>query len=203
MEISKSTLVLVISIAMIILIVVLGCIFIAPSKNVKIDLNKKTNIVENKTTEFLGEKESYKDIEMGLDDMTEPLGTWSVLVSGSGLVSAQYMGDQGDKVARYEFSLTADEIQKFINLFIINDFVDIKVVDRQGVPDEGRAQILLTSANKEKQAMFMWVRDLTSSSVNYNERFVNILNEMKVLKEKAKTMEPTYLPIVPVEGPQK
>lgn len=144
---------------------------------------------KNVTATFLGSGAELQKIKMSLADTMYWSGGRDITVNGDGKSTVVTVWNDPTKKPRgfyrkeYELNLTNDEVKKIIDLFIENDFLTLKIKERQGVPDEPHPVITLTNANGESRALMKWEGDKV-------ERFDNIYAAFLALEQRAKATKP-------------
>ena len=136
----------------------------------------------NQTESFLGEYSDWQDSQIQLRDVHGLFGGVNLFISGSGKTIIELVGD-GLNEKRYELSLTETEHKNLINLFIENDFVNININNREGLPDEAKAEIILINSEGKISRIAKWESDK-------NSRFDKIYQQITQIQYKTKNTTP-------------
>lgn len=133
--------------------------------------------IENATSAFWGKRDQWADARIELHDVQALWGGRNITITESrALVEISKSGTKQAEL--YEVILVENEFEELINLFIVNDFLTIKVASRAGLPDEAKPEIVITNAEGEQHALAVWLGDLEK-----HERF-NVLYQALLYFEK-------------------
>src|SRR5258707_13896197 len=138
----------------------------------------------NATRTFLGDESRWSTASIELYDIQALWGGLRLYVAGPGRVIAQRVLP-GKVERRYEFELGAGEWKRLLDLFIENDFLTIKPLERPGIPDEARPSITLVNARGDKRLVAKW------AGVN-DERFDSLYSALTRLETFTTQLEPVY-----------
>lgn len=111
----------------------------------------------NATEQFLGATTDWPKCSLQLHDIHPLFGGTDVLVKGDGSGTARVVKRPADTT--YELQLTPEESSALRQLLIAKNFVDLKIPERRGVPDEARPQLILTNAAGKTFTLAKWAND--------------------------------------------
>ncbi|MFH0886630.1 MAG: hypothetical protein V1843_00520 [bacterium] len=138
----------------------------------------------NDTAQFLGPYRTKTIIE--LRDIQGLFGGRNIIVNGSGIatVEAVYVDPKTKKLAHktYTAQICKCDVENFLYMAIAKDFVNIKIKERLGVPDEARPTITITNFEGKKHSISKWANDS-------NERFDVLYSELLKIEDKVKKLK--------------
>ncbi|MEK6983675.1 MAG: hypothetical protein AABX33_03810 [Nanoarchaeota archaeon] len=143
------------------------------------------------TKKFLGSEDTWKDIQIQLNNIHGLWGGANTYISGSGRSTVLIVEPNRNQTSgpiqfvkrKYTFSLNQTETRKLIGIFIENDFVNIKVEERLGIPDETKPEIVLINPRGKNYSISKWANDK-------NDRFDNILKSIDLVVDQTQNLTP-------------
>lgn len=109
----------------------------------------------NATQQFLGAEAQWPAARIELHDVQGLWGGRRIHVAGTQRVMVQRV-ESALRETRYEFTLRRAELKRLLDLFVENDFLTIRPLERAGIPDEARPSIRLVNAGGEEWAVAKW-----------------------------------------------
>jgi hypothetical protein len=111
---------------------------------------------DNETARFLGAEPEWARIELRTIDTKK--GALHVAVCASGSVCFRLISTAQEE-RRFLFTIEKKDALALVNLAVEQDLLSAKQKERQGLPDEGRIEVLLENALGETRAVRRWSGD--------------------------------------------
>jgi len=139
----------------------------------------------NDTAQFLGPYSTKTIIE--LRDIQGIFGGRDVIINGSGIatIEAVYVDPKAGGLShnKYAVQICKCDVENFLNTAIANDFVNIKIPERLGVPDEARPTIIIINSSGNKHSVCKWAND---SDLRFDPLYTELLSIEKKSRQLKK-----------------
>ncbi|MCB9418861.1 MAG: hypothetical protein H6667_03600 [Ardenticatenaceae bacterium] len=134
----------------------------------------------NLTSDFLGNRYSWPNTKIELDDVQALYGGIHVYLPGETAFQAYVTRvAPGGSKTKYKLPLGRQEKDALCQLFIEQDFLSIEPEERPGIPDEARPAITLGNYTGKTHTVSKW------QGIK-NERFDAIYRALKQIGERSK-----------------
>ena len=108
-------------------------------------------------------------------------GGYNVSVKSNGEVFVQYQGP-GIPLETSEGKISNDQIQKLVSVFAENNFVSMKNIKGQGVPDESIVEIIAIDSAGNSKVISQPYNDRTNEFKAIYDEFIKIGEEVRLNK---------------------
>ena len=121
-----------------------------------------------------------------LQDVQGLYGGQNVYIRWDGATIVQVAeGGEGSNERRYEFKLQEDELRQLRSLITKHDFVNIRIKERMGVPDEALPTITVRPESGQAATVAKWAGDK-------DKDFDAVYDYLRGVVSKAKSRTPAY-----------